>query len=280
MNRRLARGLDALLNNMSNNTQFQTTVEIPIDQIKPNPYQPRTDFHQQDIHSLAQSIKSCGLLQPIVVRQCNGIYEIVFGERRYRAAKLLGYQKIPCIVNKVDESRMLLFALVENVNRKDLNPVEKAVAFKVLSEKFGLTHEQIGDVVGLDRTSVTNSVRLLELPDEIKDAVSRGTISQGHARALLSLNNRAQQLSLLRRIITEGLSVRTTERIVMRYLKRKPETVLSSDATALEIGQRLTEFLGTKVTVKRKKRGGQIVIEFYSDQQLQDILSKLGLHLF
>jgi ParB family chromosome partitioning protein len=280
MNRRLARGLDALLGNMSNDTQSQGTVELPLEQIRPNPYQPRTDFAQQDIQLLAQSIKSCGFLQPIVVRQCDGIYEIVFGERRYRAAKMLGYQKMPCIISKVDESRMLLFALVENVNRKDLNPIEKALAFKVLSERFGLTHEQISDMVGLDRTSVTNFIRLLELPEEIKEAVSRGTISQGHARALLGLNNRAQQLSLLGRIISEGLSVRTTERIVLRLLGRKPKSVFVNDEVIFGIQQRLTEFFGTKVVVKRRKKGGRIVIEFYEDKQLYNILSKLGLESY
>ncbi len=201
--RRLGMGLGALLGGegeSSNNNEQQGTVEVSL--IRPNPFQPRAEFDEGEIAALAESLKRQGVLQPVVVRPAEGgFYELVAGERRWRASKKAGLDRIPAVIREVDDRRMLEMALVENIQRRDLNPIEKARAFRQLMQLNSWTQEEVADAVGLGRPTVANFIRLLELPPEIQEAVSRGTITMGHARALLGVAPRSAQLQMLRRII-------------------------------------------------------------------------------
>src|SRR6187455_2890229 len=188
---------------------------MEINTIRPNPYQPRTEFDTKDIESLAESLKKDGLLQPVVVRPAGaGFYQLVAGERRWRAAKLAGLARVPVVIRSVDDKKMLELALVENIQRRDLNPMEKARAFRQLMTLHSWTQEQLADALGMARPTVANFVRLLDLPLEVQEAVSRGTISMGHARALLAVTQRATMMQLLKQIVTDDLSVRAVEQLV------------------------------------------------------------------
>jgi ParB family transcriptional regulator, chromosome partitioning protein len=247
---------------------------IDITMIRPNPFQPRADFDEQEIQSLATSLKRQGLLQPIVVRPvAGGLFQLVAGERRWRASKIAGFQKIPAVVREVDDKKMLELALVENLQRRDLNPIEKARAFKQLMQLNSWTQEELADAVGLGRPTVANFMRLLDAPLEVQEAVSRGTISMGHARALLSVHQRATMLQLLRRIIEEDLSVREVE----QQLSKRPAPPPSKSSTRrdphlAELEQKLMDKVGVKVEIQPES----IVIPYTSNKQLTDILRRLG----
>ncbi len=274
--KRLGLGLGALIGGESEAPAIQEppgTIDLSL--IRPNPYQPRADFDEGEIKSLADSLRRQGLLQPVVVRPVpGGLYQLVAGERRWRAAKVAGLEKIPVLVREVDDKRMLELALVENLQRRDLNPIEKARAFKQLMQLNGWTQEQLADAVGLGRPTVANFMRLLDLPAEIQEAVSRGTITMGHARALLAVGQRGQMLRLLKKILEEDLSVRALEQQVTRrptppaLIPARPRT----EPWLAELEQKLMDRLGMRVEIMPEA----IVIPYGSNDQLTAVLRRLG----
>jgi ParB family chromosome partitioning protein len=261
-------------------------IEIQIDQIVPNRYQPRETFDSVRLAELAQSIKSYGLIQPIIVRRADDAeapFELVAGERRLRAAKLAGLSMIPAIVRELDDHPMMEYAILENVQREDLNSIEKARAYLRLINEFSMTQEAIAEKIGVDRSSVANTIRLLNLPEALWGALASGAISTGHAKVLLSVANQELQLQLAQAIQAQGLSVRQTEGLIkstLRKKRRKPTvsqngTDIASEIRALET--RLQRVLGTKVRVAPSASGkGTITIEYYSLDDLDRILEKLG----
>ncbi len=280
--RKLGLGLDALLGN--SDTPAATTPlpgpapgasELLIAEIRPNPHQPRTVFNDEDIQALAASIRSSGLIQPIVVRRTPVGYELVAGERRLRAAKAAGLVTIPAILRDIDDRQMLLLALVENVQRADLNPIEKAKALRQLMQVNHWTQEQAAEAVGLGRPTVANFIRLLELPAEIQEAVSRGTLSMGHARALLMTTNVALQRQLASQIVNQDLSVRDVERMLATP-KPAASPASKKDAYLVDLEKRFTQALGTRCEITPGKKGGQIVISYFSNEQFNALMRKLG----
>lgn len=279
MNRekKLGMGLEALLTASASESSQATTDEgINVESIHPNPYQPRFSFDEDDIHILAESIKRDGILQPVVLRRVNGSYELIAGERRWRAAKLAGLTSIPSIIRQADDRAMLRWALVENVQRKDLNPIEKARAFRRLMDSQALSQDEVADLVGLQRSTVANFLRLLELPVEIQEAVSRGTISMGHARALLAARNAGEMLKLLRRIIEDDLSVREVER--MSSLRTSPSPPAQPKVPHVEdLERRFSDYFGTRVFIRFRKRGARMIVDFFSNEQFNSLLTKMGI---
>lgn len=275
----LGRGLDALLPTgqaiaPSNTAEVQ---QIRIDAIVPNRYQPRQIFHAAELAELAASIKESGLLQPILVRRKgDGIYELISGERRWRATKEAGLETIQAVVRNCSDQEAILFALVENIQREDLNPIETARAYSRMMNEFGLTHEGIAQKVGRDRSSVANSVRLLNLHPEVQVLVETGTLSAGHAKALLGLEALETQCKLAKIVATRSLSVRETERLVTRssgIRKRSKNPVVTSQWADVE--SRLQKRLGTRVTIEAGKKGGKIVIHYFSTPELDGIIENL-----
>ncbi len=247
---------------------------MEINTIRPNPYQPRSEFDPKEIESLAESLKKDGLLQPVVVRPAGaGFYQLVAGERRWRAAKLAGLARVPVVIREVEDKKMLELALVENIQRRDLNPMEKARAFRQLMTLNGWTQEQLADSLGMGRPTVANFLRLLDLPLEVQEAVSRGTISMGHARALLAVTQRGTMLQLLKKIVTEDLSVRSLEKMVTT----SPASSSSKSAKKVEpwiqeFEQKLMDKLGVKVSITPDA----IVVPYGSKEQLTQVLRRLG----
>ncbi len=281
--RRLGMGLEALLGagEPFGNGQGETaaavaapppgTVETAL--IQPNPFQPRTDFNEEETRTLAESIRREGMLQPVVVRRAAGGYQLVAGERRWRAARVAGLDRIPALVRELDDRKMLELALVENIQRRDLNPIEKARAFRQLMQLNSWTQEQLADAVGLGRPTVANFVRLLDLPAEVQEAVSRGTITMGHARALLAAPHRGSQMQLLKRVILEDLSVRALEQIISRRTpSRPPSNGRSREPYLAELEQKLMDKLGFRAEIMPEA----IVIPYGSDDQLTAILRRMG----
>jgi len=253
-----------------------------ISRIIPNRFQPRKEFDLVGLNELAESIRTAGVIQPVLVRESGDKYELITGERRWRACQQLGLTKIPAIVKEADDKTLLEWAIIENTQRRDLNPVERGRAYKELLSTFNLTHEAVAERVGLDRSTITNFIRLLELPAEVQEEVSRGTITMGHARALLGLTDKDLQVKVARRIKKEGMSVRRLE-YVIRYLKRRkqPKSAAggqpeSRDQLYLkELEDRLRKRLGTKVSITAYESGGYITISFYSKEDFQRILDLL-----
>jgi len=281
--KRLGMGLGALIGGGDSEPAASTATApaadsvstMEINTIRPNPYQPRTEFDSKEIESLSESLKKDGLLQPVVVRPAGaGFYQLVAGERRWRAAKLAGLSRVPVVVRQVDDKKMLELALVENIQRRDLNPMEKARAFKQLMTLNSWTQEQAADAMGMARPSVANFVRLLDLQLEVQEAVSRGTITMGHARALAGVPQRANQLQLLKQVVGEDLSVRALELLV----GPKPGAASSSkpagkktEAWVKEFEQKLMDKLGVKVLLQPDS----IVIKYSSKEELTRVLKRL-----
>jgi len=256
--------------------------EIAIDQIRPNRFQPRKTFAPEQLAELAASIREHGLLQPVVVRPTeDGFYEMIAGERRWRASREAGLTAIPAIVREITDDDALTLALVENLQREDLNPVEKGLAFKEMSEKFGLTQEEIARRTGKDRSTVANFIRLLDLPDTVLDLVSRGTISMGHARTLLGLNDEKKILDLCERIVREGLSVRDVENSVTASRAVRPplrgRAKMAKSAHIRDLEDRLRERFGLKVTLDTLGARGKMVVYFTSEDEFQRLLDSVGL---
>jgi len=275
----LGRGLDALIPGAK-----QSVVQsVPIDQIDPNPRQPRRDFDVEALTGLAQSIKEHGIVQPLVVRRSGERYELVAGERRLRAAEMAGLTEVPVIVGDYDDRKAMEMSLIENLQREDLNPIEEALALRQLRDDFGLTQDELSLRLGKSRPAIANSLRLLSLESEIQDSVSRGTISAGHARALLSIDDSALRLKLHREIVERGLSVRQTEELVKRVqaegnapnVSRETRSTPPKDPNVANLEDSLRRVLGTKVEIRDRKGRGYIRIEYYSLDDLDRILAIL-----
>ncbi len=274
--KRLGMGLGALIGGaeLEPRPLEDTAGTLEIASIRPNPYQPRAEFDEADTRTLADSIRKQGLLQPVVVRKVGeGLHQLVAGERRFRAARMAGLARIPVVLRDVDDKRMLELALVENLQRKDLNPIEKARAFRQLMQLNDWTQEALADAVGLGRPTVANFLRLLELPAEVQEAVSRGTISMGHARALLGVGNRATLMQVLRRIVEEDLSVRAVEKLVSsRPSPPPPARPGPKEPYLADLEQKLMDKLGFRAEIMPEA----IVIPYGSNSQLTAILRRLG----
>jgi ParB family chromosome partitioning protein len=273
----LGRGLSALIPDAPPSPQTSTRpLEVDTDLLTPNRFQPRTVMDEGRIEELARSIRSNGIIQPIVVRKADHGYEIVAGERRWRASQRAGLLKVPIVVRDIPDDRLLAVALIENLQREDLNPMEEAHAYRRLVDEFHLTQEQIADAVGKDRSSVANVIRLLKLPLEVRENVAAGAIAMGHARALLSLPDEASQLRWGREVVSKQLSVRETEVLVKKVLA--PEAARETpqkDVHTRAAEDRLRFALGTPVRIVRKAKGGRIEIDFTSEEELQRIYEQM-----
>lgn len=252
------------------------TMEIPIEKIVPNPQQPRLHFDEIKLTELAESIKEHGILQPLVVTMEGDHYEIIAGERRFQAAKRIGLHTVPVIVRKANEQEKLELAIIENIQRHDLNPIEEAKAYLRLQDEFGLQQEAVAKKMGKSRSAVTNTLRLLHLPVEIQRAVALGTISEGHAKALLAIENPEKQRAVFDLIIKEELTVRETE-VRVRSISVKPHlrSAISLNPELLERTEHLTQLLGTKVKISPSGKGGKVVIEYYSPEDLDGLFRRL-----
>ena len=272
----LGRGLSALIPDAPvPAAAAERALDVDIDLLRPNRFQPRAAIDDAGIEELARSIKSNGVIQPIVVRKSDAGYEIVAGERRWRASQRAGLLKVPVVVRDIPEERMLAAALIENVQREDLNPIEEAQAYRRLADDFSLTQEQIADAVGKDRSSVANYLRLLKLPAEVRANVGSGALSMGHARALLALNDDAAQLRIARDIVARNLSVRETESIVKKPPQEAPREAPPKDVHTRAAEEKLRFALGTRVRIVRKGKKGRIEIDFETEDELQRIYEQL-----
>jgi len=253
--------------------------DAPIDAIRANPAQPRTLFDEEDLASLAGSIRRSGVLEPLVVRRRDGTFELIAGERRLRAAKMAGLTRVPIHLREVSDREMLQLALVENIQRKDLNPMEKARAFRQLLQLNAWTQEQAAEALSLARPTVANFIRLLELPAEVQEAVSRGTISMGHARALLGTTNRTLQAKLVKQIVDEELPVRAVEKMVAAAAApstARPAASPGKEPYIADLERRLGQFFGTRVTIRTRAKGGEMTVEWFSNEQFNGMIRKLG----
>lgn len=283
---KLGRGLESLLGEAIGVESSEKILRINVADIQPNEQQPRKNFSDPQMESLVNSIREHGVLQPIIVRPTSKGYKIIAGERRWRASKQLGIKELRAIVKNADSLKTIELALVENIQREDLNPIEKATAFSELKAHFGLTQEQIAKNVGQDRSTIANTLRLLDLPEEVQDFVSRGTISMGHARSLLSIKNPTKQIALSERIARDDLSVREVEQIIScsktiadpakspMGIKLTPKLIKSPQILDLEDG--LRRAVGTKVSIMERNGKGKITIEFSNNAQFDGIVEKLN----
>lgn len=274
--RGLGRGLSALIPGVSAVTE-SAAQEIPVDQIRPNPRQPRAGFSEEAFGELVASVREQGVLQPVLVRPVAAGYELVAGERRWRAAVAAGLRTIPAVVREMDDRASAEAALVENLQREDLNPVERAVAYRRLIDEFRLTQEDVARRVGKSQPAVANSLRLLSLPSQVLASLQAGRISEGHARALLSAPNEAVLLSVWRRVEASGLSVRETERIIKRSgIPREIRRMSGKSRDLINIEQVLSSELGAPTTITIDRNGaGNIRILFYSTADLERLVEKL-----
>ncbi len=262
--------------------KLNVTLHIPVNNIRPNPHQPRQDFDEFSLQELSESIRKHGLIQPVTVRQvADKRYELISGERRLRATKMAGLKEIPAYIRDVNDDDIIAFALIENVQREELNPVEVALGYKRLIEECGYTQEQVAKHVDKNRTTVTNLLRLLNLPAAVQAALKEKKISTGHARSLINVEDPKTQEKLLQRCIEEDYSVRQLEDAVRKAAQSKKQRTKSApskdqkDIHLIEISNRLRKKLSTKVEIKKKKQGGEIKIDYYSDEELDRILSML-----
>jgi ParB family chromosome partitioning protein len=285
--KRLGRGLGSLIGNFEQETQVSEEdkasgiSELGVDQIQRGNYQPRQHFDEQALQELADSIRAQGVIQPIVVRPQGSHYELIAGERRWRAAQIAGLQTIPVVIRDLDSKSAAAIALIENIQREDLNPLEESQALMRLIEEFDLTHQQVADSVGRSRAAVSNLLRLLDLADPVKDQVNRGLLDMGHARALLALI-RHDQIEVAIIVVNRGLSVRETEALVKKTLNgqgQKPvEGSQVKDPDIVRLEARISEKLGAEVQVKPGKKGsGDLIISFHSNDELEGILSHFDL---
>ncbi len=279
----LGKGLQALIPEVQESDTSELAVSartglttVAISEIKPNRYQPRTAFKTEKLDELVASIKEKGIVQPVLVRKADIGYELIAGERRFRAAKKLNLQKIPVIIKDVDDVNAMEIALVENIQREDLNPIEEAKAYKRLSNEFGFTQEKIAQSVGRDRTSVTNILRLLSLPGQVQQLILDDAISMGHARALLSISGERKQLAICDKIVRKRLSVREVEQLVRPQApKRGQSAYRNPDLHIKAVEDELQQAFGTKIKIQHGKKRGKIVIDYYSLTDLNRIVKIL-----
>jgi len=272
----LGRGLSALIPDAAPPSAGERALEVDSDLLRPNRFQPRTHIDDAKIDELARSIRSNGIIQPIVVRSVDGGYEIVAGERRWRASQRAGLLKVPVVVRDIPEERLLAAALIENIQREDLNPIEEAHAYRRLVDEYQLTQEQIADAVGKDRSSVANYLRLLKLPEEVRANLGSGALTMGHARALLGLPDEASQLRVARDIVAKNLSVRETEALVKKATQpASAKEPAQKDVHTRAAEEKLRFVLGTRVRIERQRKGGRIEIDFESEDELQRLFEAL-----
>ena len=277
--RGLGKGLDALFADNAADSSTGAVVTLKLSEIEPNHGQPRKNFDENSLAQLADSIKRHGVLQPLLVRPITGGegYQLVAGERRWRAARMAGLNEAPVVVKELDDEQVVAIALIENLQREDLNPVEEAEGYRTLMENFSLTQDEVSQRVGKSRPVIANALRLLSLPGEVLDMLKEGKLSQGHARALLALPDKESISKLAKEIITKGLSVREVERLVKRLQSDKPPSrkpalsVLEGEAA-----RSLTEHLGRKVNIVAGKNKGVIQIEYYGDDDLKALTNTLA----
>lgn len=265
----LGRGLGALIPARATGRSIEEN-EVLLSEITPNPSQPREVFSEVGIAELAESIRRKGVLQPLVVRRVADGYELIAGERRFRAAQRAGLQRVPVVVRDADDTELLEIALIENIQRENLNPLEEARAYRRLMDEFRLTQEQVAEKVAKDRSTVANTLRLLQLPDEVKDQIVTGTLSAGHARALLKVGSVGAQLAIAKHVVSNRLSVRDTEHFVRKH--REP----ANDPDQRAIEDQLTRSLGTRVKIHLRRGGrGKIELQFYSLAELNGLADRL-----
>ena len=279
----LGKGLSALIPDVPTATPTRAPLEVDVDRLEPSEFQPRLQMEESALDELARSISANGIIQPVVVRKvANDRYQIIAGERRWRAAQRAGLTKVPVVVkdtSAVSRAQLLEWALIENVQRENLNPIEEATAFQRLVHEFNMTHDDIAQRVGKDRSTVANTLRLLKLPAEVRAEVGNRSLSMGHARALVALLNENDQRQLAREVIARGLSVRETESLVKRALEPKsapPATApKGKDADTRAAEDQLYRAVGSNVDIVRRGKGGQVVIAFGSEEELQRIFERL-----
>lgn len=289
----LSRGIRALLSNIEDKSPLAETnqivkelssniAEIGLEDIEINPFQPRTEFDPEELMNLAKSIKTYGLIQPITVRSLGGNkFQLISGERRLRASKMAGLQAVPAYIRIADDQGMLEMALVENIQRAELNSVEVAISYQRLIDECNLTHEELSNRVGKNRSTITNYIRLLKLPPVIQNAIKKDQISMGHARALAGVDNVSKQLTYFHRAVEDKLSVRALEQLIKGTVVKgvspsKPSTAQSLPTEVVEIRDELSDQFGTKVDIKRDKKGkGQFIIKFNNDRDFNRIIEIL-----
>jgi ParB family transcriptional regulator, chromosome partitioning protein len=274
---RLGKGLEALIPKTFL-TSGKTVINIPLIEIQPNPYQPRASFSQEKIEKLAESIRKFGVNQPIIVRKKETYYELIAGERRYRACLAANLESVPAIIKEVSDIDSLQIALVENLEREDLNPIEEAKGYSRLAEEFGMTHQMIAESFGKSRSAITNLIRLLRLPEEVKDAILSGLITEGHARSLLSLENTEDILEKFYEIKEATINVRELEEFVSETKKAKTKRT-NPDQLLLfsDLEEKLAERFSTKVKITGTEKSGKIVIPYKNKKQFSEICKKLEL---
>jgi len=283
MRKALGRGLEALLPTSGTPSSESGLLHLPVDGIAPNPAQPRRHFAGESLAELAASIRMHGLLQPVVVRRAPGGYQLIAGERRLRAARMAGLEEVPAVVRESDERARMELALVENLQREDLPPLDEAEAYRTLMDEYDLTQEEVAGRVGKSRSAVANTLRLLGLPEEVKDRLRTGELTAGHARAVLSASGTEAQVALAREIAERGLPKSEAERLVAAQRAHPPASrpraktrgTPSADPNWRAVAENLTRKLGTRVRLNPRSRGGTIEIEFYSAAELDRLVHQL-----
>ena len=274
----LGKGLDALIPGGSSEVSEGGVAQVAIEKIQRNPRQPRQNFKESELEELAASIREHGVIQPLIVAPAaGGMYTLIAGERRWQAARRAGLRMVPVVVRNASDQQLLELALIENVQRADLNAIEEAEAFHSLVKEFGLSHEMIANRVGKSRVAVTNTLRLLDASSAVKQALVDGKITEGHARALLALNSAKAQEAALRTVVNIDMSVRQTEALARKLGGQKPASKKkpARNPNVNDIERRLRSSLGTKVALKHGKKGGALTIYYYSDEELDGLLEKL-----
>ncbi|MTI70434.1 MAG: ParB/RepB/Spo0J family partition protein [Firmicutes bacterium] len=282
--RGLGKGLSALIpdepvEQKKEDNNKNSIINIDIALIEPNGGQPRKDFSSEALEELTRSIEKHGVIQPIIVRKVDEGYQLVAGERRWRASKEAGLKEIPCIVKDIEQNKSTEIALIENIQREDLNSIEEALAYNNLIKEYNLTQEKISEVVGKSRSYIANIMRLLNLSDEVIKLISKGKLSSGHGRTLLGVKNEKEQIELAKKVIENNLSVRETEKLVKNLNKENDKSNTkkrNKDPILLELEENLRKRFGTKVKINKKKNKGKIEIEYYSNEDLERILEILA----
>lgn len=272
MKKGLGRGLEALILSEPDESAVQ---EVKINEIEPNSGQPRKAFDQDKLEQLAESIKAHGIIQPLVVRKRNGNFEIVAGERRWRAARIAGLSKVPVVVKEFSDKELMEVALVENLQREDLNPIEEAYGYETLMKGYELTQEEISKAVGKSRSAIANTLRLLTLDEKVKKLIEKGELSAGHARAIVVIQDKELQLEIANKIIKNDLSVRETENLLKAIENKKKIKKKAKDPVYTAIEDELKGILGTRVIITNNKNKGRVEIEYYSNDDLERIIGLL-----
>lgn len=277
--RGLGRGISALIPQQQEVTEQTRIILLSLNQVKPNPFQPRQEMDPHHLEELVQSIKEKGIIQPILVRKAGEEFELIAGERRLRAAKLLNLKEIPALVKQASDEESLELALIENIQRQNLNPIEQAKAYQYLINKFNMTQERLAQIMGKARVSITNILRLLKLPREVQEEIKRGRLSFAHARALLEIEQPSTQQELTREIIANSLSVSELYNLMrqrhQKGIQHKKESSLSKEPYLLALEEQMQQVLGTKVQIAKGRKRGFIKIEFYSQEDLQRIFDTI-----